>query len=640
MKRRVYLKMMSLDEAKEAFLKRFPSGGFREPEECLSVNASGRVSAKPIFARLSTPRYHSAAMDGYAVRAEDTFGAHPKSPLKLKIGEQAFPVNTGFPLPRGTNAVVMIEDVLELGGEEIQIESPVYPWQNVRKVGEDVVATELLYPENHLFSPYDIGALLAAGVTRVWVRPRPKVAIIPTGKELVDWPILDSQGVIGEHQVVEFNSFMLSEMVKGWGAEPVRLDIVPDDPYRLRTAIEEALEDCDVVVINAGSSAGSEDMTVQVIEEMGEVVTHGISMMPGKPTILATVKGKPVVGNPGYPVSAVISCEEILRPLIGRLLGIELPPRPKVRATMTRKLPCKAGIQEFVRVRLGDVEGTITATPLPRAAGSITSLTRADGILRVPEEVEGYAEGEEVWVELLRSPEEIRKTLVAIGSHDLTLDLINNKLRAKGGGWTLASSNVGSMGGLIAVRKGQAHLAGTHLLDPQTGEYNLPYIARFLQGVRVKLVHLVEREQGLMVAKGNPLGIQTIEDLTKPEVRFVNRQAGSGTRVLLDYLLEKLGIDSSQIKGYSREEYTHMAIAVAIASGTADVGMGILAAARALDLDFIPIASERYDLVIPERFYYKEGIQRLLEIIRSEHFREAVEGMGGYNASRSGEVII
>jgi len=373
---------------------------------------------------------------------------------------------------------------------------------------------------------------------------------------------------------------------------------------------------------------------------MGEIIAHGISMMPGKPTILAIVRGKPVVGNPGYPVSAVFCCEQIVKPALERLVGVELPLRQKAKARVTRKIPCRVGLREFVRVRLGEVDGSLMATPLPRGAGSITTLTRADGILEVPENVEGYGEGEEVWVELLRTPEELRKTLVSIGSHDLTLDLINDMLRAKGGGWGLASSNVGSLGGLMAIRKGQAHLAGTHLLDPGTGEYNLPYIERYLKGVPVKLVHLVNREQGLMVAPGNPLGIEKVEDLARPEVRFINRQAGSGTRVLLDFCLEKAGVDPQKIRGYEREEYTHMAVAVAVASGTADAGMGILAAARALGLDFVPIASERYDLVIPERFFHTEGIVALLDVIRSEEFRKAVSELGGYDPSRSGEILL
>ncbi|MGQ9858836.1 MAG: molybdopterin biosynthesis protein [Thermodesulfobacteriota bacterium] len=640
MSRRVYLRMRSLEEARSAFLERFPRGGLEDQEEIRVVDACGRVTARAVFAKCSAPSYHAAAMDGVAVRAEDTYLAHPERPLTLKLGLEAHMVNTGHPLPPGTNAVVMIEDVLELEEGLVQVESPVYPWEHVRRIGEDIVATELLFPQNHRLSAYDLGALLGGGVTRVWVRRRPRVALIPTGRELVDWEELEKKGSIDPGQVIGFNTVVLASLIGQWGGEPIRLPIVRDDPGELRNAVKGALGNCDVVIVNAGSSAGSEDLTVEVFEQMGEVLVHGISMMPGKPTVLAIIDGKPAIGNPGYPVSAVVSCEEIVKPLLARLLGVDAPSRPRVRALASRKIACRIGMEELVRVRLGEVGGKMVATALPRAAGSITSLTKADGILRVPRDVEGYDEGEQLEVELLRTPEEIRRTIVAIGSHDLTLDLIHDRLRAQGRGYGLASSNVGSLGGLIAVRKGQAHLAGTHLLDPETGEYNFPYLRRYLHGVDVRMVHLAYREQGLMVAAGNPLGIHGIQDLTRPAVRFINRQAGSGTRVLLDFHLRKLGIRPEEIQGYSREEYTHMAVAVAVASGAADVGMGILAAARALGLEFIPVCSERYDLVIPTEHFDTEGIQLLLAIIGSEEFRELVRGMGGYDPSESGKCLL
>ncbi len=640
MRRRVYLRMKSLEQARELFLERFPVGGWREPEEVLVVEALGRVTAKGVFAKISAPTFHGAAMDGVALRAEETYSAHPDRPLVFKLGQNAYPVNTGNPLPPGTNAVVMIEDVVELEKDSIQIERPLYPWQNVRRVGEDIVATELLLPQNHRLSAYDLGALLAAGVTRIWVRPRPKVALIPTGKELLGWEVWETEESLPQGKLIEFNTVVLGALLEQWGGEAKRLPIVRDDPEQLKRAVQSALEEFDLVVINAGSSAGSEDLTASVIEELGEVLIHGISMMPGKPTVLGVVQGKPVIGNPGYPVSAVVSCEQIVAPLLARLLGVDPPSRPKVKARVARKITSRIGMEEFVRVRLGQVGDKMAATPLARAAGSITTLTKADGILRVPADLEGLAEGEEVDVELLRTPQEIRRTLVAIGSHDLTLDLIHDRLRALGKGYGLASSNVGSLGGLMAVKKGQAHLAGTHLLDPQTGDYNFSYVARYLEGVRIRMVHLVYREQGLMVAPGNPLGIRGLKDLTRPGVRFINRQAGSGTRVLLDFQLRELGIEPQSIQGYHQEEYTHMAVAVAVASGAADAGLGILAAAKALGLEFIPIKAERYDLVIPEIFFETEGIGLLLEIIGSQDFREKVGELGGYDPSQSGKLLI
>ncbi len=640
MRRQVYLRMRSLEEARRVFLERFPLGGWRPPEEVPTAEACGRVTARAVFARLSSPTYHAAAMDGVAVTAEQTYCAHVDRPLRMRLGVDAHPVNTGHPLPPGTNAVIMIEDVGEVDEGIVQIEAPTYPWEHVRKVGEDIVATELLFPQNHRLTPYDLGALLGAGLPRVDVRPRPRVVLIPTGKELVDTRDLEGGFVPHPGQIIEYNSVVLGEMIRQWGGEPLRLPVVEDEAVRLRKAVEDALTGgVDLVIINAGSSAGSEDLTAHVIEGMGEILVHGISMMPGKPTILGVVRERPVIGNPGYPVSAVLSCEQIVEPLLGKLLGVGSAPRPRIRGRTSRKVPGRIGMEEFVRVKLGEVGDQVVATPLPRGAGSITTLTRADGVLRIPEPLEGLAEGADVEVELLRDPEAIRRTLVAIGSHDLALDLIADRLRGMGLGYSLASSNVGSLGGLMAIKKGHAHLAGTHLLDIETGDYNHSYIRRYLPDVPVKLVHLTYREQGLMVAAGNPRSIQGLEDLARPEVTFINRQGGSGTRVLLDFHLQRLGMDHANIRGYDREEYTHMAVAVAVLSGAAGAGMGILAAAQAMGLEFIPIASERYDLVIPKAFFHTEGIQLLLHVIRSEEFRQAVRSMGGYDPSQSGDVL-
>ena len=641
MSRRIYLKMKSLKEARDIFLTHWNLAKMLSAETVATVNAAGRVTAAPVFARFSSPTFHSAAMDGIAVRAEHTFGARPESPMELTIGKAARWVNTGQPMPAEADAVIMVENIHQIDEETVEIRAAAYPWQNVRKVGEDIVATELLLPQNHLINAYDIGALLAAGVLTLQVYRQPQVLIIPTGSELLEAEDLKDKEKVPAGAIVEFNSWVLASLAGQWGGECDRHSIVPDDPALLRQELLTAVGGkYDVVIINAGSSAGSEDHTANLIGELGEVLVHGVAIMPGKPTVLGDIGGKPVVGNPGYPVSAVISMEQFVRPLLYRMQGLDEPEAEMVETYPAQKIPSKLGVEEFFRVNIGRVGDRLIATPLARGAGSITSLTHATGFLRIPDTVEGVSESESHTVTLLTSRQGIERTLVVVGSHDMTLDLIANLLKKCDPQINLSSSNVGSLGGLLALRKSTAHLAGSHLLDTETGEYNISYINRYLPGVEVYLINLVHREQGLIVAPGNPKSIKGLEDLVRAEVNFVNRQAGSGTRILLDWRLGQLGIDPAKIKGYEQEEYTHMAVAVDILSGTADVGMGIHAAAQALALDFIPVTSERYDLVIPAEHYENPLVKTLREVIGTQEFKEQVMALGGYDVRDTGRTIL
>jgi putative molybdopterin biosynthesis protein len=638
MKRKIYLKMHTLSDAQRIWREAF--GSIRtDVEEIQTTEALGRVTAEPVFAQRSVPHYHGAAMDGIAVDAAKTFGANETSPIRLRIGQDAFPVDTGDPLPNGTNAVIMIENVFPVEGEEnlVEIRQPAYPWQHVRKVGEDIVAGELILPVNHMLRPADLGALLAASVTSVKVYRRPRVWIQPTGDELVS--PLDLKA-LDPGQIVEFNGTIIASLVKTCYGEPILREIVPDKPESIRESILEACRSgADVVLINAGSSAGSEDYTVHIIEELGTVFVHGVTMMPGKPVILGEVKGKPVVGIPGYPVSAIIAFEQFVKPLLWSLQGLSAPEPPIVSAILARKVASKLGLEEFVRVVLGRVGGELVAVPIQRGAGLITSLTRADGIVRIPHNEEGFDAGRKVDVELLKPEYAIAHNIIMIGSHDNTIDVIASELKARDSRLHLSSSNVGSLSGLLALRKGHAHLAGSHLLDTSDGTYNFSFIEKYLRGVPVRLVELVKRQQGFMLAPGNPKNIRSIHDLKRSDVRFINRQAGAGTRILFDYELQQAGISPDQIAGYDQEEYTHMAVAVAILSGRADVGMGIYAAAKALGLEFIPIAQERYDLVIREDAFTDEKIRLLMDVIKSDRFRSIVRDLGGYDPSNSGSVI-
>jgi len=635
-KRQTYRNLKPLHEAQDIFFSRF--GTCRVDTETIPVRqALSRLLVEPVKATRSVPSYNAAAVDGMAVRASDTFSAFPETPVFLAAGSEAIQVDTGDPLPDGTDAVVMIEKI-EVAGDRCEIRESVYPWQNVRKTGEDIVKGEILLPAYHRIRAYDQGALLAAGILSVRVFRKPRVLIIPSGDEILRPE--EARDPLKPGTILEVNGQVLSSMVSDCGAESVLMDVVPDDPEKIKKAITSGLEEgFDLILTIAGSSAGTEDFTPNVLAEMGELLVHGITVMPGKPTLLAAADERPVVGIPGYPVSAVISFREFVRPLLFQMQGMKAPEHETVEAVLGRKLPSKPGLEEHVRVILGQVGDRVVAIPLSGGAGMMTSLVRADGILRVAPEISGYSENEKAVVELLTPKRQLRNRLLVIGSHDLTIDLLGSAVKEKSEGRiTISSSNIGSMGGLAAIEKEIAHLAGSHLLDAETGDYNRSYIRRLITRTPVTLLTLVHRWQGFMIAKGNPKNVSGIEDLTRPDIGFINRQAGSGTRILLDYELEKAGIDPKAIPGYRSEEYTHMSIAMAVASGRADVGLGILASAKALDLDFIPIVRERYDLVIPDSFLGDERMALLLEIIRSASFIEQVLALGGYEVEETGTI--
>jgi len=652
----IYLESTPLDKAMDVWVKRLQRAGLHGvlDSECVQVgNSLGRITAGAIIAKTSSPSYHAAAMDGYAVRFAETFGASETCPLKIGVGKQALYVDTGDPMPEGFNAVVMIEEVNRVRRENsciedshvadqdsrsveyIEIIESVTPWQHVRTIGEDIVATELILPENHKIRPMDMGALIAGGHTEIMVRRKPLVAILPTGDELVE-----PGGSLHKGEIVEYNSRVLSGLTQEWGGEPIRFPIVPDNVTTLRETIRAACSTADLIVVNAGSSAGSADYTARAIQELGEVVIHGVGIKPGKPLVLGIVEGKPVMGIPGYPVSAFITFHLFAAPLLHLWQGIERKAPERIRAKLSRQVASSLGQEEFVRVKVGAVGEKTIATPVSRGAGVIMSLVRADGIVRVPSLSEGFGAGAEVDVELLRAGDEIRNTIVCIGSHDNTLDILSNILKKRHPRLSLSSAHVGSMGGLMALKKGEAHMAGTHLLDEETGLYNVPFIRRLLPEQKVVLINLTYREQGLVVKKGNPKGIRGFEDLTKDGVTFINRQSGAGTRLLTDKHLRELGIEPLRIRGYEREEYTHMGVASAVLSGIADTGLAILAASNALGLDFIPVAKERYDLAIPSDFIELEMMRNLLDIIRNdEEFRRTVMEMGGYDLSDMGKVM-
>ncbi len=639
MKRNVYLDMKSIEEARKILFDNFKD--LAMPVETInSVDAFERVLAEPVFAVTSSPNFHAAAMDGVAVDAKSSFGANPDTPIKLVIDKDAFWINTGRVMPENTNAVIMIENLNSIDADNIEIEAPVFPWHHVRKMGEDIVATELLFPRGHKVDAYSMGALLSGGIFQVKVHKKPKVLIIPTGSELKQWENIKTE-TLEPGDVIESNSTVLGQLCKKFGAEFECHTMLKDDLENIKAVVKQAASNTqyDMIMIIGGSSAGSMDFAKPVISELGEVFVHGVTMMPGKPVLFGKVLDTPVFGIPGYPVSAIVAFEQLAGPFLAEIQKFRPEKRNIVQVKPSRKITSKLGQEEFIRVKIGSVDDKFIASQLPRGSGSITTLTEADGIIRIPSNSEGILETEEISAQLLKPLEEIEKTIVITGSHDNTLDLLSDQIREDNKNFSISSSHVGSMGGLMAIKKGVCHLAGAHLLDPEDGSYNISYIKKYLKDEKIKLVNLVMRDQGLIIAKNNPKKIEGLQDLKRKDITFINRQSGSGTRILLDYKLGELGITSDQIKGYENEEYTHMSVAVDVLSGKADTGLGINAAAIALNLDFIPVITEEYDLVIPERFFDTDKIQALLETIRTDRFKERVRALGGYSTEKTGEIL-
>jgi len=632
--RRIYQTNTSLEDACRIWFEFIATLKTTDSEEISVIDSLGRVTAESVQAKISSPFYHASAMDGYAVRFHETFGASETAPIRLKLPDQAVPVNTGDPLPEGFNAVIMVEDV-NLTGDFIEINSPTAPYRHVRAVGEDIVKTELILPENHVIRPVDIGAMLSGGNSMILVRRRPFVTIIPTGNEIVE---PGAQLRVGN--IIDSNSFMIGGLVSTWGGEYNRTDVVSDNKEILKQRILASSQISDLTVVLAGASAGTKDFTPNAVDDLGTIFVHGISIKPGKPVLLGMINDKPVIGLPGYPVAAHMTFEMFGRPLVCHLLGIEPEEPERLTAKLSRPVSSSLGQEEFLRVKVGEVGGSLIATPVGRGAGALMTLQRADGIIRVPALSEGIAPGSEVDVMLIRSKNDIKKTLVCIGSHDNTLDVLANFLKKRYPSFSLSSAHVGSMGGLMAIKKSEAHIAGTHLLDEATGEYNIPFIQRLLKGIPLKVMNLVYRKQGLLVRKGNPKNIQTVDDLVRDDVVFINRQPGSGTRLLTDKCLKESGIPAQDVDGYDKEEFTHMGVASAVASGAADTGMAILTAAIALDLEFIPVSNERYDLVIRDDDIGIAMMQAFLHIVTSDNeFRETVLSLGGYDVRDMGKIV-
>ncbi|MDK2940963.1 MAG: molybdopterin molybdotransferase [Acetobacterium sp.] len=633
--RNLYLKNEDLDVAVAKYLaflsfEKGPQKGRLLPV----IEALGWVTKEPVFAKISSPYYNASAMDGICVEAMEMIGVDERHPRTLIKGTDFNFVDTGDVIADPYNAVVMIEDVIIKSDDEVSINSPVSLWQHVRPIGEDIVAGELIIPAFHRVRPIDLGALLAGGITEIEVLVKPRVGIIPTGTELVE-----AGAAMAVGKIIDSNTHMFVGLAEEYGGEAKRYQTVRDDYELIKNAIVKAVDENDMVLISAGSSAGTEDYTRKLIEELGEVVVHGVAIKPGKPVVLGIVQGKPVIGIPGYPVSAYFVFESFVKPVILAFNHQTTTEGVTIKAILSKRLMSSLKYLEFVRMKCGRVNQRFIATPLDRGAGVTMSLVNADGILKIPKNVEGYEAGEEVELILMRPREEIENTLVSIGSHDVLMDIVANIIHKNKQLVNLSSAHVGSLGGIMAIKKRECHIAPIHLLDEETGVYNCSYIKRYLADEAVELIKGVKRTQGMIIPKGNPKNIQGIGDLIRTDLSFVNRQRGSGTRVLLDYLLKENKIDNSQVLGYTREMNTHMMVASAVKSGSCDVGIGVLSAANMMELDFIPIGDEDYDFVILKENLGDPRVQIFINVLKSQEFKEALMQLGGYEIIQPGEIV-
>lgn len=624
---------MPLEKARAVFQDQIEQCGWFDLDiETIDVQSClGRWTAEPVLARRSAPHYLASAMDGIAVQAASTFLATEVTPVNLPLA-QVLVVDTGDYVPPQYDAVIMIEDV-NFFDDYVQLIKPAVPWQHIRSIGEDLVEQDMIVPSLTLIGPYEMASFKTSSVEKVRVIRKPLVAIIPTGTELVE------SGYEGmpPGEIVESNSLMLAGLCAEWGADTRRYPIVVDDQALIRQAVLEAEKEADLVVICSGSSAGREDYTSSIIEELGRLIVHGLAVRPGKPAILGVINNKPVIGVPGYPVSAQLIFSLFAKPLLFRKIGQDVPPDEKIECTISRKFPSHAGVDEFVHVNVAKIGERSIAFPLSRGAGISSILVKSDGMLCISRGTEGLDAGAPCQVMLRRSHKVVEDTLVCIGSHDLSIDFLIDILQQDG--VRLISTNVGSMGGIMSMVRKETHCAGLHLLDSASGDYNISFLEKYLRGERLLLVNLVKRQQGLIVKPGNPLAIQGIEDLQRHEVRYINRQNGAGTRLLLDYLLNQKKIDPQGINGYYREEYTHLAVAAAVKNDACDTGLGIYASAKIMDLDFIPITTERYDLCLLPDLLGPARLEAIVTAIRSDLFKSKVIGFGGYELDQSGQVI-
>lgn len=609
-----YLSLISFAEALERLKKSAPGPG-RSDTVLLDV-AVGRVTAEPVYARFSVPGINVAAMDGIAVHSAETSSATDQSPVVL---QDATRINTGHPVPPPYDAVIMIEDVWEDAGRMV-IRKPANPWQYVRPAGEDIKKGDLILPRRHRIRAVDIGALASYGVPFVSVISA-KVGIISTGSELVPLGITPLP-----EQNVESNNFFAEAYLSGMGAACTRYPLVPDDPDTIEAQLRQAVAENDLVLLSAGSSAGTTDFTEEIIKKTGKLLFHGVEIKPGKPVMLGIVDKIPVLGMPGYPVAA----QTIVREFAARLLehwGLAPHPTYSLKARLAQRLSSELGYDEFVPVSAARVDGKYVVFPLSRGFGVQSALVRSNGFLHIPSSVEGLESQQEVGVTLYDNPAVLDSSFFVVGAQGTVLHVLADHMIDQG--ITLRCCPAGNLGGLIALRAGTCHAAALHM--PILGDDVLPDPFRMLKNRQV--LRVVVAEQALGLASRKEIGFGDVR-----EVRIVNTERGTANRTLLDSLLARNNIPTSAVRGYTEEVKNPDAVASRIANFIADAGICTQASARSCGLSFVPLGIDSYELVMRAETREDPRADTLVKTVQSPSFKEHLSRLGGVLTENTGKI--
>ena len=631
-----YTEHCSLKNAARILTNLFADAGRRvtmPPGEAL-----GLILTEDVVSLRNVPHYAASAMDGYALMSALTSGAAPATPVVLSRENFAW-VNTGMPVGEA-DSVVMVEDTSEDAGPgAIKIFKSLVQGENVRAVGEDVMRGALLACRGEKVTPALASLFLCAGISGVPVITKPRTIFIPTGNE-----IISPERWLGDEQiepglVAESNSTYASAMFSNWGYELTVSPILPDDPKVIADAIRRASLDYDVILLSAGSAKGRRDHSAEIFRDLGRILFRHVRMKPGRPAMAAEINERPAICVPGFPMSCAVTLWSLVYPLLKVMSGERVDTNGNeyvaeamgsigdLYAGLTTNHSSPSGIGEWMRVKCALVDGKKLCWPMPSGASVLRALAESDGISMIPEESLEIPKGSGITIMLTRHVD-FAKRLLFQGSDDPAFGLLVSFVACRGA--ELVIRAVGSMGGLAALGRGEAHLAASHLLDASTGEYNTSFIEQFARGREWRRMLIFNREQGIMTAPGNPKNIRSFEDLASGGVMFENRQPGAGTRVLLDYMLGDKKIAPSSLPGYDRISITHLEAANKVASGVADATLGIKAAADAIGLHFIPVAHEPYELVFSEEFYGHPAAEYFLNAIKSAEWRDAVRNMGGY----------